>query len=133
LDLGASVGRARPARATERATGTPSPCHWARHVTTRVNLPTTDLAHWARVLISERVPANVADPEVEAKAAALAEEFVESDPWAREQGAEVDIDHLCRRVVNFARAKGFPVLDEPPCEYPATPEVWIRCWGPSEK
>ena len=87
---------------------------------------------WTKALIIQRIPADVADPGAHAKAAVLAQEFVASNPWAREQGDEVDLDHLCRRVVSFVRGRGYDLLDEPPGCHPATPEVWVEWWGPKK-
>ena len=81
----------------------------------------------------ERVPADVADPEIRSKAARLARDFVEHDPWAKSQSGSFDLDELVERVAKFARGRGYPVEDEPPGCYPATPARWVTRWGPPEK
>jgi hypothetical protein len=96
---------------------------------TRVMLPTASMAGIAASMLYERVPADYADSQAQAKAKALGKEFAET-PWAKAQGAEYDLDEMVAEALSFARARGYELLDEPPCEYPATPETWVRCWGP---
>ena len=99
---------------------------------TRVRIETSALTGWAKILLYERIPANVSDPAAMTKAQALAEEFSDTHPWARAQGAKFDLDELVSVVVPWARSKGYDLLDEPPGVYAPAPTEWIRCWGPSQ-
>jgi hypothetical protein len=99
---------------------------------TRVNLPTTDLAHWAAAMLHERVPANYADPDAQAKCKLLAAAFTKS-PWASVQSETFDLDEMLAELLRFARARGYELLDHPPGCYLPAPSVYIRSWGPPEE
>jgi hypothetical protein len=99
---------------------------------TAVKLRTETLAHFAGSMLYERVPADYADSQAQAKCRALAAEFVES-AWAKAQGAEYDLDEMIAELIPWARGLGYELLDEPPGCYLPAPSVYIRCWGPNEK
>jgi len=100
---------------------------------TSVKLKTATLAHWAKVLLYERIPANVSDPASMEKATKLAQEFSSTNPWALAQVDEFSLDRLLGELLPWARSKGYELLDEPPCPYtPALPaDGWVRTWGPT--
>ena len=101
---------------------------------TTVRVTSVTLADWAKVLLHERIPADISDPTTMEKAAALAKEFAATHPWAVAQGDDdFDLDTLLAELLPWARARGFQLLDDPPGCYPATPAVWVRCWGPEDR
>ena len=97
-----------------------------------VRLPRAALTHWAKILLLERIPADVVDPQAAHKAAALAQEFSETHSWALEQGEDFDLDELCDTVIAWARSQGYDLLDEPPCPYTPPPARWVHNWGPAK-
>ena len=97
-----------------------------------VRLPRAALLQWAKILLLERIPANVVDLQAAHKAAALAREFSETHPWALAQGEDFDLDVLCATVVVWARSLGYDLLDEPPCPYTPAPAKWVHGWGPTK-
>ena len=98
---------------------------------TAVKLRIETLAHWASTLLFQRVPADYADPQAQAKCRALGKAFAESE-WAKAQRGEYDLDEMIAELLPWARALGYELLDDPPGCYLPAPKKWVRWWGPKE-
>lgn len=82
-------------------------------------------------LIQERLPLGYSLREARPECNKLAALFIAEDDWAQSLDGKIeDLDELSTRVVEWVRARGYPILDEPPSPYSMTSSN-LGTWGPS--
>lgn len=93
-------------------------------------LPKLNLESWATALLWERVPLNCSayDRDVERKAKALGAEFARTHAHLSDEDPQ--LLNILDVMLPWVRARGYPVLDEPVCEYASFRREWCKLWGP---